>query len=173
MQKMHAAQLIAVTNNYLLSPLNLEKLSGDINHIQKRLIALSSVKFYLKKGSILYGILKFKCPRCHEGDLYTNKNPYNLRKLLVMNRKCSVCQQTFTPEPGFYFGAAYISYMFITLACVISFLLFFFAFKVKDVNSIIFLMIAFTVLLAPLNYRLSRSVWANIFIRYKGLPNKS
>ncbi|MGK7390433.1 MAG: DUF983 domain-containing protein [Candidatus Cyclobacteriaceae bacterium M2_1C_046] len=29
-----------------------------------------------------------------------------------MNDQCPVCHQTFHPEPGFYFGAMYVSYAF-------------------------------------------------------------
>lgn len=29
-----------------------------------------------------------------------------------MNETCSHCQVNFTPEPGFYFGALYVSYAF-------------------------------------------------------------
>ena len=74
----------------------------------------------LKKESIAYGILKFKCPRCHEGDLFTHKNHYDLGNFLKMHKNCPVCNQTYTPEPGFYFGAAYVSYGFCVAIAIIT-----------------------------------------------------
>jgi len=36
--------------------------------------------------------------------------PFVLKKPLDMNKKCSECNLNFEPEPGFYFGAMFISY---------------------------------------------------------------
>jgi uncharacterized protein (DUF983 family) len=52
-----------------------------------------------------------KCPRCGEGDIFAY--PFRrITKFSVMNAKCSQCGASFEPEPGFYFGALYISYAF-------------------------------------------------------------
>lgn len=127
--------------------------------------------FGLKKESISYGILKFKCPRCHEGDLFTHSNHYDLGNFLKMHKNCPVCNQTYTPEPGFYFGAAYISYA-VSVAIAVIAALITLALGYRAPGTIIGAILIPTVLLAPINFRLSRSIWANIFIKYKGVPKK-
>lgn len=49
-----------------------------------------------------------KCPRCRKGDLF--KTPFQMSKLLDMNKKCGNCKLDFEPEPGFYFGSFIVSY---------------------------------------------------------------
>mgnify|MGYP000539214622 FL=1 len=61
------------------------------------------------KGTKLHSILKRKYPHCHEGDFFTG-HPYNLKQIGDIHETCSVCNVTYTPETGFYFGALYISY---------------------------------------------------------------
>ena len=54
-------------------------------------------------------VLLNKCPQCFEGNLFTHK-AYNLRNLSGMPPNCPICAEDFAREPGFYFGAAYVSY---------------------------------------------------------------
>ncbi|MCH2200074.1 MAG: DUF983 domain-containing protein [Flavobacteriales bacterium] len=126
------------------------------------------------KGNKLYSILRMKCPKCHEGDLFEDKNPYHLKKIAAMPEKCPHCGESFSREPGFYFGAAYVSYgltVALWIAILIALLTFnalgwieygFFShpviFIVTDITSLI--------LLLPLIYRLSRSIWISMFVKY-------
>jgi uncharacterized protein (DUF983 family) len=61
-------------------------------------------------------ILHERCPRCYQGQLFLHK-PYSL-KFMEMNKNCPVCRQDLEVEPGFYYGAMYISYA-LTLTVVI------------------------------------------------------
>ncbi len=56
-------------------------------------------------------MLALRCPRCHQGKLFSYAAT-NLTKFTDMPAECPVCGQTFEPEPGFYFGAMYISFGF-------------------------------------------------------------
>lgn len=123
----------------------------------------------MKESTIKYGILRLKCPRCHQGDLFVHKNHYHLPTgFMQMNKNCPKCNQTFTPEPGFYFGAAYVSYAIGTAICIAAFLVAFFIFNLRSTGPLVTAIFAPLIVLAPLNYRYSRSIWANIFIKYKG-----
>ena len=51
----------------------------------------------------LKNIFSFKCPRCHEGELFVNKW-YNFSNGNKMVECCSVCGQRTELEPGFYHG---------------------------------------------------------------------
>ena len=56
-------------------------------------------------------LLALRCPRCHQGKLFLHAAT-NLIKFTDMPAECPVCGQTFEPEPGFYFGAMYVSFGF-------------------------------------------------------------
>ena len=62
------------------------------------------------KGTKLYSILGQKCPRCQEGPLFINKNPYKLKNWDKMHSDCPVCELHYEREPGFFQGAMYVSY---------------------------------------------------------------
>ena len=60
-------------------------------------------------------LLDLRCPRCHQGRLFSYP-AYSLTKYAVMPESCPVCGQTYEPEPGFYWGAMFVSYAF-SVAC--------------------------------------------------------
>ena len=72
----------------------------------------------MKKSSVLYGIAKCKCPKCHQGKLFYNSNPYALSEILKMNQKCDHCGLFYENEPGFWTGALYVSYAIIVAVIV-------------------------------------------------------
>ena len=117
------------------------------------------------KGTKLYSILKLKCPRCHKGNLFLNRNPYNYKMIDKMPDNCPVCNQKYWPEPGFYYGAMYVSYA-LTIAISVSvfvvmwLLSCFIVVPYLIANSLIIL------ILFPPIFRVSRAVWANFFIEY-------
>jgi len=72
-----------------------------------------------------------------------------------MNASCSSCETSFEPEPGFYFGAMYVSYGFtITLFVLIWALLRFF-FNPPDWIYILVITVS-AVVFTPLSFRYSR-----------------
>ncbi len=77
--------------------------------------------------AILPAMLQCKCPRCHQGNLFTH-SAFNLRKFDNMYENCPVCQFLYEVELGFYWGAMYISYGFsVGLVVIIGFALYFLA----------------------------------------------
>jgi uncharacterized protein (DUF983 family) len=128
----------------------------------------------LGKGSKLYSILRMKCPKCHEGDLFVHKNPYKFGSMAKMHASCPHCGEDFKKEPGFYFGAAYVSYA-LTVALWVAVLVALITFDSLGwieygffENPLTFLAsgVITLVLLLPVLYRLSRSIWINIFVNY-------
>ncbi|MEJ8756712.1 DUF983 domain-containing protein [Pontibacter sp. H259] len=123
------------------------------------------------KDAALYSILNTKCPRCHEGDMFPKGTFYNFRKFSEMNEKCSCCGQHFEPEPGFYYGAMFVSYAFSTAIFIGVWIALSFMVKEVTLTMMIIALIISVVVLLPINFRLSRSIWIHIFIRYKGPCN--
>jgi uncharacterized protein (DUF983 family) len=119
------------------------------------------------KGSKLYSVFHQKCPRCHEGPVFLFNNPYRLKDTATMHSKCNQCGLNFSPEPGFYFGASYVSYA-LTVAVAITVFTALFPFVDWHREWIYFGTIgAALVLTLPINYRLSRMIWMNFFFGYK------
>lgn len=114
----------------------------------------------------LYSILNNKCPHCHKGDFFKTSNPYNLNKFSRMNSRCSLCNEDFQREPGYYFGATYVSY---GLTVGFGIVLFILLCVIFDVEAIPFLLIysALLIILLPLFYRYARLIWINFFVNYE------
>lgn len=109
-----------------------------------------------------------KCPACLKGDLFVTKNPYRLKGLYDMPEYCSCCGEKFTPEPGFYFGAMYVSYgitVGMAVAIMVSNNVFNWDLSIFNKVLLIGASIFFSI---PILFRISRSIWINIFVSYKG-----
>lgn len=105
----------------------------------------------------------YKCPRCREGDLFVK--PMDIGKPLDMPKNCAVCGQKTEPEPGFYFGAMFASYIISSWFLLLPTLLLVFYFKWSVTAAL-----AFTIFLAALCYlrllRGSRSLWIHLMVKY-------
>ncbi|MGB0916450.1 MAG: DUF983 domain-containing protein [Flavobacteriales bacterium] len=119
----------------------------------------------MKKGSKIYSMLRLKCPRCHEGDLFLHKNPYSFTMLEKMPDNCPVCDQKYWPEPGFYYGAMYVSYA-LTIALSVAVFVAMTVLWRFEILWYLGINAASILLLFPPIFRVSRSVWANMFIHY-------
>lgn len=120
----------------------------------------------LGKGSKMYSILKCKCPRCHEGDMFPPGRLYHPTEFYKMNTYCAHCEQTYEPEPGFYFGSMFVSYALNTALFIIFWIAT--SLLVEDMPLLTILGILFAVVigLLPITFRLSRSIWINFFVHY-------
>ncbi len=121
-----------------------------------------------RKGKKLNSILHFKCPRCQEGDLFINCNPYNLAMLDKMPDHCPICKLNFTPEVGFYYGAMMISHTLTTvMAVIVHFTVF--HFYGWEIAPHLISLLTVIIGLFPIVYRTARVIWINMFVKYK--PN--
>jgi uncharacterized protein (DUF983 family) len=116
--------------------------------------------------NILVSSLKFRCSKCGKGHLFVEPNPYNYKKMADMYDNCSECGATFkSNEPGFYWGSMYVSYA-ITVGLVLFNLIWIHFFFGWDMWALILPNVILIVLLAPINFRLSRSLWLALNMRY-------
>jgi len=128
------------------------------------------------KKSLLGSMLALRCPQCREAHLYVNPNTYSLRQLGKNHQVCPVCNVNLQPEPGFYFGAAYVSWgltVILWMSVLAGLYLLDFARLISFsflTHPGTFLLSGFgvTILLFPYLFRLSRSIWAHVFIRPTG-----
>ncbi len=113
--------------------------------------------------SRITSILKMTCPRCRKGHLFIK--PMKILHPLRMNKQCAVCSQRFEPEPGFYYGAMFISYIFIgflSLAMVGLMVVY----TDLSVELAILILLAFLGIIFIWNLRFSRSIWIHLMVKY-------
>ena len=118
-----------------------------------------------KKGTKIYSITKGKCPRCHEGDFFSNGFTFIPNKITKIHKNCPSCDLKYMIEPSFFYGAMYVNYGITVALSIITFLLakLVLAFSLLQSFAAIFLVL---LLLAPLNLRISRILWINMFVKF-------
>jgi hypothetical protein len=57
----------------------------------------------------MLALLQCKCPQCQSGKVFLHP-AWKLNKFTEMESHCPVCDVQFEIEPGFFWGAMYISY---------------------------------------------------------------
>ena len=114
-----------------------------------------------KKESHWYSFINAKCPHCHHGDMFANKNPYAIAEMSKMPPECPVCGVTFFPETGFYWGAMYMSYGLTILSSMINVgligLIFGFEIYPLIIGNTVLLILMF-----PLFFRYARVIWLQL-----------
>lgn len=119
----------------------------------------------MQKGFV-YSVIKEKCPRCNEGDLFVHKGLWSLKEIGKMPDRCPVCNQDFKMEDGFFLGATYVSYAMAIAVAVPLLLVLAVGFHV-DFLIILGVMVVVLALLTPPMVRTSRSIWFNMFVYYE------
>jgi uncharacterized protein (DUF983 family) len=109
-----------------------------------------------------------RCPQCREGKMF--KYPFwRVDKFSEMNTHCPVCDLKFEVEPGFWYGAMFVSYANTVVLLVILGISVFYIFNDPPVMYYIVPITVLSVAIVPFNFRISRSVFLHLFgfIKYK------
>jgi uncharacterized protein (DUF983 family) len=117
------------------------------------------------KSTKVYSVLANKCPYCHEGSFFINNNAYNLATFHKMNDACSVCGEDFKKEPGFYYGAMYMSYG-LTVAVAVVWAILLNVFNKYDAFTYVITFAPLIIALFPIMYRSARLGYINVFVHY-------
>lgn len=83
-----------------------------------------------------------------------------------MHQQCNKCGQVLNPEPGFYYGAMYVSY---GLSVNLFLIFFFFSEFVYEMSGLVFIS-AYTLsllVLFPYIFRYSRVIYIHLFYGFK------
>jgi len=118
-------------------------------------------------------ILKMKCPRCREGKMFKDANPYkklSLKHIFDMDENCSECNQKYDMEPGFWYGTGYVSYALAVAVSVSTFVAWWVLIGVSTEDNRIFYWLLFNtltlIILQPWMMRLSRVIYIRFFVFY-------
>lgn len=114
--------------------------------------------------NIISSVVKLRCPRCRKGDLFSK--PFELSKPLEMPENCELCGQKLEPEPGFYFGAMFLSYIISAWVLLIVSLSLVFFFK-WTVGAAMMVVLAIAGLFYIKLLRFSRSLWIHMMVKYE------
>lgn len=114
--------------------------------------------------NILQSIWNYKCPRCRKGDLYVK--PLKLSDPLNMHEHCDHCGLKYQPEPGYFFGAMFISYIWTAWLClsIVGFCMLVLGWSITASFA---LLITVAIASYILVLRISRVIYMHIDVKYK------
>ncbi|WP_246009018.1 DUF983 domain-containing protein [Hymenobacter metallilatus] len=112
--------------------------------------------------STLLSIVQQRCPRCHQGALFTHP-AHSLAHFTEMPAACPVCGQAYEPEPGFYWGAMYISFAFSTAIMLVVGFAVYHLLHDPDTWVYITAVAVVALVLTPLSLRYSRTLMLYLF----------
>ncbi len=122
----------------------------------------------IKKGNKLNSIIYNYCPRCQTEKFWPENNPY--KNIFVNNRgdigSCKNCNLKYEIEPGFWYGAMYVSYGLTVFIATLVWLIINAFNKDIDIFFQIFIISFSLIFLLPVVYFLSRLIWINLFVSY-------
>lgn len=121
--------------------------------------------------SQLQAVSKGLCPRCRQGEIF--KYPvYNIRRFDEMYEHCPHCHLRYEIEPGYFWGAMFVSYVLSAgVALVLGFLTFY---GLNDPGGWTYVLIICPalVLITPVNFRISRVIWLHFVSGIAFEPDK-
>ena len=125
------------------------------------------------KNSI-FSVLSCKCPRCREGKMFKYKLGTNPIKFMEMSKTCPVCGLDLEQEEGYYYGAMFVSYAFAMMELAVVLI----AVKLisgssLSIETIMIVLTAVYLILAPVNFRWGRAGWLALFFRYNKNAKKA
>ena len=108
-------------------------------------------------------LLAGKCPRCESGAVFEKKEGGFSLKFPKMHKQCPECDHTFEREPGYFYGAMYVSYALTVAESVAVFIICQLFFEEVFSLRIILVIAAVIALLSFVNFRFSRLIWMYMF----------
>jgi uncharacterized protein (DUF983 family) len=118
------------------------------------------------KRTKLYSVLFNKCPRCHEGNFFITKNPFDFANCAKIHPSCNVCGESFMKEVGFFYGSMYVSYGLTIALGVVHFLTLYVMLGLSEFNFLVVFCVSAIILWTSI-FRKARLIWINLFVKYK------
>jgi uncharacterized protein (DUF983 family) len=98
-----------------------------------------------------WAMLRQRCPRCCEGNIY--------QRGMQMNERCPVCNLRFEREPGYFLGAMYISYGLASILLIIGLGIGHLVLPEMDLGWIVLICCGLFIPFVPAVTRYSRVIW--------------
>jgi hypothetical protein len=110
--------------------------------------------------NILLIALKEKCPFCGHGDIFKKRAGLHLPE---MRTQCPECRRNLVGEPGYFFGAMYVSYGISVALGLAEFILLRVIAGVQAPAAILIPIVTSMVLISFKNFKWSRIIWLKLF----------
>ena len=114
--------------------------------------------------NIIYSTTTNKCPKCNKGKVFESNNPYSVNAFKMYDH-CSECNLKYEMEPGFFYGAMYVSYAFMSGIFIVWFFVNYMWLSLGPWQLIAYV-VGSMLLFFPIVFRWARTLWLNFFIRY-------
>lgn len=111
-------------------------------------------------------ILNNKCPNCYKGNVFKHHLFHFNFSFPKMNEKCNHCETKFEKEPGFFFGAMFVSYGVGVAEALITYGIASLFFEKNFDLRIIPIIAVVIIVLTRFNIKLSRMIWIYLFKNY-------
>ncbi len=125
----------------------------------------------MSDSSKLKATINARYPQCHEGRLFKFKW-WNVFHFDQMNEHCSACGLRYEVEPGFFYGAMYVSYAITVGIMLVGGIVIFNFFNDPPAMGYVIPITTISLILVPFNYRTSRVIFIHLFSGVKYRPNK-
>ena len=112
--------------------------------------------------SKLHAMTNARCPHCHEGRLFKYKW-WNLLNFAQMHENCPHCNLRYEIEPGFFYGAMYISYAFTVGIMLFGGIIVFNFFNDPPAMGYVVPITIFSLVMVPFNFRTARVIFIHLF----------
>lgn len=123
-----------------------------------------------KYPGLLRGMAGMKCPARRSQALFVQPKTFLLKDIGSMHAQCPSCGSNHRVEPGFYFGAAYVSYILMVGLLMIFVFTYYLVFG-EIFDHFVRLMSGASILAlisTPWIFRYSRVIFLYMFVRYRG-----
>jgi hypothetical protein len=107
-------------------------------------------------------VLRLKCPNCGKANVFY-KAKYPVVGVPKMRETCDYCGYKFEKEPGYFAGAAYITYGLGLLEGILAFFLARYLIFGLSKSNLALITLCAVLFCISWNYRLARVIWMNIY----------
>jgi len=117
-----------------------------------------------RANSWLTSTVNLKCPQCRTGNLFETST-LSFREPFEMNKRCKTCNTNFFPEPGYYYGAMFVSYIVFSFPCLFFVMFLHWVLGLGMIASMALLCVAAGIGFIYV-FRVSRSLWIHMNVNY-------
>jgi uncharacterized protein (DUF983 family) len=111
--------------------------------------------------NLILAVIEDKCPYCTKGKVFEKRKHFLASP--KMNCNCPACGKDLIGEPGYFFGAMYVSYAIAVAIGIATFIVASYIFNITSLNSLIALVIGMIVIAGFKNFKISRILWLKLF----------
>lgn len=125
----------------------------------------------MSEKSALAAVIEGRCPQCRREKMFMH-GAYH-PSFLKMHKTCGHCGLQYEREPGFFYGSMYVSYILSVGILLITGAAVYYLGKDPDLWIYITSVVVVSILVYPINYRLSRILFLHLFAGMKYNPEKA